>query len=261
MLPRLFLAAGLVFALSAFAEAQPRRGQAAPQAQFTEPKEIEGPITGVMQGLIVITNTATTFPCRVIVPPNAKVQVTGTAKADYLRAGLLVEFQGEVDDRGALKDKVGELTVVAPSPDRHVGVFLPAADGEGAFGGAAPAKPAKRTGGAIAAGTYRIVSRLAAAGGKFSVKIGRNVTELTDEPKIKVNLSDYTLASKGDKATIKGMKAAGQEVIKAEEVKIELAEPLAGGVKKKTPAKAKAEHPKRSKKEKESGLPEPAAEK
>ena len=259
MLSRLFLAAMLVIGLSASLQAQPRGRQPVPQLQFTEKKEVQGSIDAVAPGGMLITDSATTLPLRVIIPPNAKIQVLGKASHEYLRAGQLIEFKANVDEKGAIKDKVEELTVVV---DKRIGVFSAEESLESGEMGAAPKKPAKRTGGAIPAGTYSIVSKLAASGGKFSVKVGRSIAELADEPTIKVDLTDYSLAVKGDKVSVKGMKAAGQDLLRAEEVKIELAEPLAGAKKKGPPAKGEAKKPsKRSKKDKDEGLPEQPADK
>ena len=86
--------------------------------------------------------------------------------------------------------------------------------------------------------------------------------ELTDEPSIGVDTIDYTLASKGDKVTIKGKMMAGRAgLAQADEVKIELAEPLTGMKKKNlTLVKPEPKHPAKSPK-KDEGLPAPAEEK
>jgi hypothetical protein len=104
-------------------------------------------------------------------------------------------------------------------------------------------------------------------GGKFSVTTprGKLPFELSDKVAIGVDFADYTVAAKGDKISAKVIKvpprsgsAQPQAITSAmaTEVKIELAEPLAG-VQKKRPA------PKRPAKlaKDDTGLPEPAAEK
>ncbi len=285
MLSRLFLAVALVVFLASTVQAQfggnQRRGQGGAGAQM-QPAEIEGVIERSMQGGILVLDDKNRQPWRVAIPQNAKVTVTGTAAADYLQADLAVEFEADVDDRGALKEKVDKLTIVTFSPQKQPGLFPPGSEDEGAgFDDAgADAKPAKHgaakggaaksagkgKGGAIPAGSYRIVGSLKTArGGKFSVNTGRGLLplELTSEPTITVKCSNYLLASKGDKASIKGMTMPSQAgLAQATEVKIELAEPLAGVKKKGAPAKGEAKRPaKRPKKEKDEGLPEPAADK
>lgn len=296
MLSRLFLAVALVVFLASAVQAQfggnQRRGQGGAGAQM-QPAEIEGVIERSMQGGILVLDDKNRQPWRVAIPQNAKVTVTGTAAADYLQADVCVEFEADVDDHGALKEKVDKLTIVTFSPQKQPGLFPPGSEDEGAGfddGAGADAKPAKHgaakggaakgtaakgtaaksagkgKGGAIPAGSYRIVGSLKTArGGKFSVNTGRGMLplELTSEPTITVKCSNYLLASKGDKASIKGMTMPNQAgLAQATEVKIELAEPLAGVKKKGAPAKGEAKRPaKRPKKEKDEGLPEPAADK
>ncbi len=287
MLSRLFLALALVVVFTSAVQAQQRRGQGGAGAQM-QPAEIEGVIERAMQGGLLVLDDKNRQPWRVAIPQNAKVTVTGTAGADYLQADVCVEFEADVDDRGALKEKVDKLTIVSFSPQKQPGLFPPGSEDEGSgFDDAAgaDAKPAKHgaakggaakgaagksagkgKGGAIPAGSYRIVGSLKTArGGKFSVNTGRGLLplELTSEPTITVKCSNYLLASKGDKASIKGMSMPNQAgLAQATEVKIELAEPLAGVKKKGAPAKGEPKRPaKRPKKEKEEGLPEPAAEK
>ena len=97
-------------------------------------------------------------------------------------------------------------------------------------------------------------------GGKLKVQTPQGAVslELTEQPTVAVDSSDYTIATKGDKISIKGvmMPTRSGPVTQAKEVKIELAEPLVGG-KKKGPA---AKHPAKPAK-KDEGLPEPAADK
>lgn len=290
MLARLVLAAAITISLSAslyaqnvnpnlrrLQQQQGRQQQQQQQQQLNQPTEIRGTLEGAMQGRLVVL-AADSRPWQVGIPAHAKVQVTGTASAECLQAGLIVEFKAEIDDRGAVKEKVGELSIVSLSQERQIGLFpseeggAKAAFGEevGADHGGKVAKPAKRTkasGGknAIHAGSYRIVGKLTVGrGGKFSVLAGRNplAFELAEQPTIAIDTADYTLASKGDKITVKGMVVPnnrGLLMAQATEVKIELAEPLTGP-KKKTTAKSEAKRPAKRAKADE-GLPEPPADK
>ena len=271
MFSRLLFAAVLMISPPALTQAQPAHGQPGrqpqlPQLQFTEPTDIQGVIEAVMPGGIMVI-AASSQPWRVAVPPGTEVKVTGTAKADYLQPGMVVEFKAELDQRGMLKDKVGELTLVTASAEKPLGLFLATEDAGGGnfsgIAGAAGSKAAKR--GTSAAGMYHITGRLAVGrGGKFSVQTGRSALqmELTAEATIKVAWADYLVAAKGDKVSITGMKTAGPAgLAQAQKVNIELAEPLAGATKKK-PAKSDAKKTaKHSKKDKGEGLPEPAEEK
>jgi len=139
-------------------------------------------------------------------------------------------------------------------------------------GGAKPAKPAKPpkhaakgVAAAAPAGSYRIVGRLMVErGGKLKVHTPHGVVslELTEQPTVSVDSADVTMAAKGDKISVRGlvMPTRTGPMVQAKEVKIELAEPLAGGKKKGPAAKSAAKHPAKSAK-KDEGLPEPAADK
>ena len=45
---------------------------------------------------------------RVSVPNNAKVQLVGTATADYLNSGMIVDSNAELEEQRATKEKAGE---------------------------------------------------------------------------------------------------------------------------------------------------------
>ena len=122
MLSRLSLPALLMLAVSSLAEAQNMRNPAAMQMQQIQPVEITGTVeAAAMNRLQVLDDSQQTW--MVAVPPKAKVQVTGMAKKDFLRPGVFVELKAEVDNRGTIKEKVAELTIVMPTQDKPVGVF------------------------------------------------------------------------------------------------------------------------------------------
>lgn len=279
MLPRLLLAATLVVGLSASLEAQmqqPPRGQQpgrqpmpGRQQQMqpaAQPIDIQGTVEAVAQGRMMVLDAASQS-WQVALPANTKVQVIGGASADYLQNGMFIEFQGDVDARGNLEEKVDHLTIVTLSPEKQPGLFPlesdAAGDDPGGFG-AKPAKPAKGgKAGASVAGSYRIIGKLMVGrGGKLSVQTGRGSLplELTEEATIAVDMGDYSVAAKGDKVTVKGlMMPTMPGRAQAVDVKIELAEPLGGAATtKKKPARPESKKPaKRSKKDKDGGLPEP----
>ena len=277
MLSRLLLTAVFVIAMSPSLPAQYNRySPLGRQAIIPQPQsaEIEGTFDDVMSGGFMVTDGKGQL-WHVIVPRNAKIEVTGTATADYLRAGLLVELTGELEGHVAIKGKVSELKIVSPSPERPLGIFSGEADKASDASGDAGDKPAKRgktagktagkgaaAGAPAGGGPCRIVGRLGGRGGKFSIQAGHGTLQLTldDQPTINVELTDYTLAAKGDKVSIKGMKQPARPgLAQASEVKIELAEPLSGA-KKKAPAKSDLKRaPRSAKKAKDGGLPEPAA--
>jgi hypothetical protein len=276
MLSRLVLAAALTFVVSAPLVAQGinRRMQQQQQpAMAAQLADIQGVLEGVTRGGIMVAASDSKLS-RVVIPPTAKVTVTGTATVDYLQTGMLVEFQGEIDDQGKLAKEVDALKLV--TVDKPTGFFPPESGGDqgGLFGGAEAGggdksvkhakKPAAK--GPPAAGSYRIVGKLLVGRGKFSVHVGRSTLplELSDQTAVTVESSDYMTAHKGDKVTVKGMAMPSKmgPIVQATEVKIELSEPLVGAKKKGSGYKADAKRPaKRPKKDAEEGLPEPAAEK
>jgi hypothetical protein len=290
MSPRILLAALLLIGLSAPLQAQnTRRAQQGRQPAMAQPPmDIDGAVEGISRGGILVLDK-NNQSWQVAVPVTAKIQVTGGATTDYLQKGMIVEFKAEIDDQRAIKDKVEELKIVTLASGAKMGLFPPdskAGEDQGGFAASADAtgtatkKPAKRpaatagkgaakTGG-IAAGSYRIVGRLIVRpGGQYTVTTprGKLQLELSDKVAIGVNFADYTVAAKGDKISAKVVKmpprsGSPQAVTYgvATEVKIELAEPLAGAKKKGMAAKSEAKHPAKHPK-KDEGLPEPAAEK
>ena len=271
------VAVGFVLCLPALLQAQfnpyrqPGRQQAAMQ-----PMELSGTIQGVVKGTIVVTGNGQTWRVAIVPPTKmqagTKVQVTGTATADSLRSGLIVEFTAEIDSRGAIKEKVDTLTITSLSKDKQMGLF-PADAGSGLGGNVIDdsPKPAKRTGHAAGkaaphaqtAGSYRVVGQLVVGrGGTLSVKPGRSVLpfELAEQPKVNVEMADLSLARPGHEISVKGFVSPRQPgMIQAAEVTVKLPEPQAAE-KKEPAAKSEAEKPaKRSKKDDGGGLPEPDA--
>jgi hypothetical protein len=207
--------------------------------------------------------------------------VGGAATADFLRAGLTVDFKAEFDDQGALKDKISQLTVVTPSTDLPMGVFpdsegaMPSRDASadvrgtkgtkaGKHGVAAKGAAKTASGKAPPAGPCRVVAKLVNIKGKLSFQlhgIAPIELALADSCTIKVEFADYSSAVEGDKISVKGFAApsakiglgrvipntAASGMAQATVVKITLAEPLTG-VKKKTPAaRSSSKHPKKAK--------------
>jgi hypothetical protein len=254
-----------------------------------QPVEIHGTIQGVARGGIMVLDSNTQTTWRIAILPATKVQVTGTATADSLRTGLVLEFTAEIDAKGTIREKVGELTITSLTPQKQIGLFpsgeVAAGDDQGGLGGAngdAPkgkggkaAKPDKRTPrtrgktGAIAAGNYRIVGHLLVGrGGALSIQPGRGTLpfQLADDATINVEMADFSAVKQGNEVSVKGIMAPNRPgVAQAQLVKVTLPEP-AGGVKKKPAAKPEDKHPpqgpkKGPDKEKNPGLPEPPPEK
>jgi hypothetical protein len=191
---------------------------------------------------IVYTGPATTY------------HATGTAVADFLRAKLVVQFAADVDESGESKDKLGELTIVSPTPEHVFGVF----QGEGAKANPTtppPAKPAaKKDKAAAPAGPSgvdnsskaKVVGRVASfkenhmvvAAGKRKIQV-----DLTEEPVIHVDVADASFATNGDKVVVHGKDVKGKPgTCEAGRVEITFSQPLTNLKKKLAQAKAEAHH-------------------
>jgi hypothetical protein len=268
MLFRLFLAFVLLVGSSALLPAQnfSRRAiqQQQQQQQFgrqqlpAQPVEIHGVIESATRGGILVSVDGANQRLHVAIPTTAKVEVSGKATADFLKAGQIVRFEAEIENH-LIKGKVGELSVVGQSPETQRGIF-PA--GGALDDGSKPAKAAAAAAKALANGTYQIVGKLAVSrggSGKFTVLAGRKKLpfELEDDATVAIESTDCSLAAAGDKVTAKVVMMPTRSGLMAHalEVKIELAERLAGA--KKGPA---PKHPAKPAK-KDEGLPEPAADK
>ncbi len=59
-----------------------------------------------------------------IKPGETKIEVNGTAEAAYLRAGLTVRFEGEIDKKGNLQAEVSELELFTPQGKNGLGLFV-----------------------------------------------------------------------------------------------------------------------------------------
>jgi hypothetical protein len=188
----------------------------------------------------------------VFTDPNTTYHATGTALADFLRPKLIVQFAADVDDSGAGKDKVGELTIVSPTPDHVSGVF----PGEGATANPAPAKPAGKGKGKAAAPAgpsgfdnstkAKVVGKVTSyKENRLIVQAGKRKVEvdLTDEPLIHVDLAEGTFASAGDKVVVHGKEVKGQQgACEAERVEITFSQPLTNPKKKLAKVKAESHH-------------------
>jgi hypothetical protein len=158
-----------------------------------------------------------------IKPEQTKIVVTGTAEPAFLRTGLHVRFDGEIDEKRNLQADIDELEIFTPQGKNGLGLFSD---------NSPTAKPISKA----AAGKYQIRAKvvnlkdhditLAAGSKKISGKIGNEAT-------VKVASDDLTYVHDGDAVSVTGWynpvnKAAagkpGQAV--AEEVTITLAKPL-----------------------------------
>ncbi len=166
--------------------------------QPTENFEAEGVIDQIMPGRFQMTTNANQ-KWMIWITPQTRMELTGTATADFLRPGLCVRLHAAVDKQGNVTNKVEQLTVF--TPDRRTTFGLWSEAGKEQFGTAGESK------------VYEVVGRIAAAQqGKLAVAAGSATLklELADSAKIDVNLNDLSFARPGDKVTVRGKMFPGQ---------------------------------------------------
>jgi hypothetical protein len=283
------------------AAAQQRRNPAAMQQPQLRPFSKDGALILTSQNTMQISAGGTdTIYVRLM--PNTQVSVTGTAEQDYLKSGVTVEFQAEIDKAHTVKEKILRLCVVTATTDHPVGLFPPdfsipdKKDKKGGKGDSAdndkpkpggpdpgiadaPAKGrksrAKKDADPFAAdplagkqgkaqssapqfpGTFTVRGTIKSCkDGKITVAAGRSATikaELASDVTIDVNMSDARVAQRDDKVKVSGVcNPANPNMVMAETIKIELANPLSGAKKRATrperPTKTPAAHPPKAKK-------------
>ncbi len=214
----------------------------------------KGTVEGIVPGKIFIT-TFSNQNWIIWLQPTTIIHVIGIAEADFIRAGHFIKFTAEVSRRGNIREKIANLTITTPTAFDPMGVWpegmagapgAPGAPGEAVqdnFGGNQPDTPGKAPLTAI----YTIHGQITKCQkGKFIVRTPRGTfkIELAEAPNIQVDFADYTRAKKGDKISItKGKMPRMNPMMpppkigqaKADELTIELSEPLIGPRKKSKP--------------------------
>lgn len=192
------------------------------QMQQTMPIDVSGTIEAIAAGRIqILADSGENLI--IALSPKTKVQVSGEASADFLRPGIFVQLKADVDKRGVAADKVEELTIVTPSQQKMPGV-IHQPGGEGVNPDGFPAGKAAASGSATVWGKVESYKK-----NKLQIQVdkGKVLLELSDNPKISLDLTDYTMARKGDKIKAQCLKIAGATgPLQAMQVKIELAGPL-----------------------------------
>ncbi|MEX2115175.1 MAG: hypothetical protein WD845_18420 [Pirellulales bacterium] len=124
--------------------------------------------------------------------PATSISVTGQAEADYLRPGLSIQFDNELNKKGQFEQPIAEIELL---PDKStLGLF--AADDD------AEARPIRNP----EPGAYRIRGKLAAVKqNQLTVSIGgrRYGGELAEDVKINFASDDPSVAEAGDAVKVK----------------------------------------------------------
>ena len=213
--------------------------------------------------------------------PNTQVSVTGTAEQDYLKSGVTLNSWPRLTKRTRSRKRSSKLIIVTPTTDRPLGLCphgichsgqegrkgrgekakplrarsrlgdVPPAKAHGKkapirkaaiCSPASPARaaPCKPPGTFTVRGTIKLCKD-----GKITVAAGRGPTikaELASDVKIDVDMADIRAAQRDDRVTVDGKTTqARPNLVMAESIKIDLANPLSGAKKHATrPAKTPA---------------------
>jgi hypothetical protein len=221
------------------------------QAAMQQPVELQGVLQGMSKGNLVVA--ANNQRWQVALAPITKVHITGATTGDALRSGTIVEFTAEINDHGAIREKVDALTITSLSQEKQIGLFPSGgakedgvvdgfgadaekdkakAKGKGKDSVKTTGKSGKRTKPnprVLPAGSYRIVGRLSVTrNGAFSVQADRTnlAFELADQAKIDVDTADASFVRPGYEVTIHGFQVPNRPgVLRATEVRVKLPEP------------------------------------
>ena len=258
-----FVAFGVALLIVSTAAAQRNRNPAM-QPQPLQPIKISGTLASTGPNMVQLT-TNQNQTIYVMVGPNTQVSVTGTAEQDYLKSGVTVEFVAEVAKGGAVTDKIGHLRIVSLTADRPAGLSPPEPalvekKGEkGAKpeeekpllpgGGLLDSKPAKGRSSAMQfPGKFTVRGAIKLCkDGKLTVAASHGPTikaDLAGDLSIDVDMVDLRAAQRDDRVTVNGLTSqARPNMVMAESIKIELANPLSGAKKHAArPAKTPAAH-------------------
>ncbi|MCH8923577.1 MAG: hypothetical protein IIA67_10575 [Planctomycetes bacterium] len=183
---------------------------------------------------------------RYVFKGGTEVQVTGTAKADFLRRGMYIRFSAGFDAKGKSSDTIDLLTIFTPDESRKLGIFREGfAAGDDEVGKKAGATKQFLVSGQLASFKNGIMS-VVVGGTKVQIAVA-------EDAQINVDVNDASLAQKGDKIEVEGHYFQKGAVL-GKIVKIELSKPLVGTAKKskKKPKKSKRPAAKKPKTEPES---------
>ena len=170
--------------------------------------------------------------------PKIKVSVSGSATGDGLAPGMFVKFHAEVDKKGKISDEISDLEIFTPSDKNPLG----ATAAGNAFDTSGPKK-----GPAATPSSYDIAGKITGLK-KGAITVfcpGLTVHgQLSSDPKVTVNAADLSLASPGDKITVKGWHFKGQEGKGyATEIDVQMANALSGPAKRGAHATKAADKP------------------
>jgi hypothetical protein len=160
----------------------------------------------------------------------SKVKVTGTATSDFLAPGMYVRFTGTFDRHGKGTDPIKDFVIFTPDADNQIGAIEAGGGSSSLFSDPTPTTTTKeKKGPQPQTSTYTVSGRITtlhrdqmmvAAGGKMKYRF-----QVAPDATVKLDSSDPSWASQGDKVTISGAKLGNNRVVGVD-VSIELSKPL-----------------------------------
>jgi hypothetical protein len=139
-----------------------------------------------------------------------EISFQGSATPEFLRAGMLVQFNAALDKKGEAQDPIREIKVVAQRMGLQLGLQPGTAAGGGLFNSDDESKKKKKgradTAPYLVTGTLRSIKD-----GRMYVAAGSTVkAELADNCQVAVDISDISLAREGDNVEVEGWRYANQ---------------------------------------------------
>ncbi|MGW8256848.1 MAG: hypothetical protein ACWGMZ_05125 [Thermoguttaceae bacterium] len=188
--------------------------------QYLEKFAVAGTIEGLQPGKILMRDNANAN-FLIFLNPQTALVTTGNVQESFLRADLFVRFEAEIDRHRNVTRPIDRLALISPSRENVPGIYPAAKEREGAH-----------LGKIFQAGHCIIVGKITSMQNKkLQVNTGHGTVncELSESPKIVLQVNDYSMARKGDKIQVEGeRKRTMPRQIKAARVRIELAQTLSG---------------------------------
>jgi hypothetical protein len=175
-------------------------------------RNLKGKIVA-MSGRFIQWTDPTNAVMYVRLDKKTKTQVTGEVDPSFLSPGMFVRFPAVVTKRGKIEGDVGELTVFNPADGFSTGIFEDGVSDPKA-----------------ASAKYFIAGQIQSTkNGETTVRVGNQSFkfQLTDDAKLNIEVSDYSIAKPDDEITITGS-GLRKDQIEAKEIEIKLGKPLSG---------------------------------
>ena len=201
---------------------------ARPPVEQRTPFEGSGVVEGA--GPLGLAVNANGMSWKVKPDKNCKIEVTGTADPDFLKPGLWVKFNADIDKKTKATAPVNELEIV----DQRTAMVNEKSRG-GLTGTDAGAKKGKGAATGVAANSGPILGKITAyKNNELTLETGSGTVkaDLGPNPSIKVNVSDFSWAQPGDTVEVKGWYMQPGAAM-AQDIKVTIKDPLGENPKKK----------------------------